>query len=259
MAQDPYAYPPPDQNTLRNKFDERDPDTLKGLEYAAAADRQRELESGEADVPRTYDAQHLHALHAHLFQDVYDWAGKTRETELYKGGPGGFAPPGQIDRYLADAAELIESADWASMDREQFGEHAAKVYAYVNQAHPFREGNGRAAKMFMQHVSELSPYSLDFSKVSPQAWNQRSMLTAPDLGKYEPVPEALEPVFKAIAEPRPGGPTRTMIPAELKEARRVAGLDPRETPARTTQSRSTGETTRRGTSRSRPGQSTERS
>ncbi|GAA3078751.1 fido (protein-threonine AMPylation protein) [Kribbella aluminosa] len=125
------------------------------------ADRQRELESGEADIPRTYDARHLRAVHAYLFQDVYEWAGQTRQTELYKGHPGGFAPPGQVDRYLDDAAKLIESAEWASMSQREFGENAAKVYAYVNQAHPFREGNGRAAKLFMQHVAELSPYRLD--------------------------------------------------------------------------------------------------
>ena len=142
MADDPYAYPPPHQETLQNKFGERDKDKLKGLEYAAAAERQRQLESGEADVSRTYDGRHLREIHAYLFQDVYEWAGEDRQVDIYKGAPGGYAPTAQIDRYLADAAKLIETADWASMDRDQFGEQAAKVYAYVNQAHPFREGNG---------------------------------------------------------------------------------------------------------------------
>ncbi|MGZ0149745.1 Fic/DOC family protein [Kribbella sp. WER1] len=254
MAGDPYLYPPPNQDVLQNKFGLLDNNKLRDREYTATANRLRQLESGEVEVPRTYDARHLHAIHAHVFQDVYEWAGQTRTTELYKGHGGGFAPPGQIDRYLDDAAKLIESADWASMSQEEFGQHAAKVYAYVNQAHPFREGNGRAAKMFMQHVAELSPYRLDFSKVPPEVWNQRSMLSGPDLGQYEPWPEELEPVFEAIAEPRPGGPTRSLVPAELREARRVAGLD--AGPARGT--RATTGSTRRTTSRGRPGQSPER-
>ncbi|MGW7681466.1 Fic/DOC family protein [Kribbella sp. NPDC054772] len=253
MAQDPYAYAPPHHDTLQNKFGERDKDTLKDLEYAAVLDRQRELESGEADVPRTYDARHVYAIHAHLFQDVYDWAGQTRTVPLTKSGPGGFAPLNQIDRYLADATKLIESADWASMDLDEFAAKAAEVHAYVNQAHPHREGNGRAAKVFMQHVSELSPYQLDFTKVPPDVWNQRSMLTDPDLGQYKPVPDEMVPVFRFIAEPRPGGPTRTLVPDELKEVRRVAGIDPVEASFRTTQSKGTAGSTRPGSSRKRPG------
>ncbi|WP_410786920.1 Fic/DOC family protein [Kribbella sp. C-35] len=257
MAEDPYAYPPPHQETLKNKFGERDKDKLKDLEYAAAAERQRQLQSGEADVPRTYDGRHVEAIHAHLFQDVYEWAGQRRTVPLTKSGPGGFAALDQIDRYLDDAAKLIESADWASMDLDQFAEKAAEVHAYVNQAHPQREGNGRAAKEFMQQVSELSPYQLDFTKCPPDVWNQRSMLTDPDLGKYEPVPEMMVPVFKHVAEPRPGGPARTMISSELKEARRVAGLDPSEAPTRTTQAGSTTAARRGSSSRGRSGQSPE--
>jgi cell filamentation protein len=258
MAQDPYVYPPPHHETLQNKFGQRDKDLLKDMEYTAVADRQRELESGEVEIPRTYDARHVQAIHAHLFQDVYEWAGQRRTVELSKSGPGGFAPLGQIDRYLDDAATMIESADWASMDLDQFAEKAAEVHAYVNQAHPHREGNGRAAKVFMQQVSELSNYQLDFTKCPPDVWNQRSMLTDPDLGKYEPVPDMMVPVFKHIAEPRPGGPTRTMISSELKEARRVAGLDPTEAAARTTKSQGAAGIQRRSTTRGRSGQSTER-
>ncbi|MFD0760412.1 Fic family protein [Arthrobacter ulcerisalmonis] len=45
------------------------------------------------------------------------------------------------------------------------------MFAYVNQAHPFREGNGRTSKVFMAHVAEQSPYRFDFARVSPEQWN----------------------------------------------------------------------------------------
>ncbi|WP_327638987.1 Fic family protein [Kribbella sp. NBC_00482] len=257
MASDPYAYPPPHEDTLQNKFGERDKDKLKDKEYTAAAGRQLQLESGEVEIPRTYDAQHVEAIHAHLFQDVYEWAGQRRTVPLAKSGPGGFAELGQIDRYLDDAAKMIEAADWPSMDRDQFAEKAAEVHAYVNQAHPQREGNGRTAKVFMQQVSELSNYQLDFTKCPPDVWNQRSMLTDPDLGKYEPMPEMMVPVFKHIAEERPGGPTQTMLSPELKEARRVAGLDPSEAPTQTTQAGSSTAARRGSSARGRSGQSPE--
>ncbi|MDX2969072.1 Fic family protein [Kribbella solani] len=259
MAEDPYLYP--GTETLRNKFGERDKDVLKGLDYAAAMRAQEKLESGETDVPRTYDAQHLHAIHKQLFQDVYEWAGQPRpDVTVVKGVPGGFAPPNLIDRYLTDAAEAISSADWASMDQEQFAQQAAKVFAYVNQAHPYREGNGRATKLFMQHVSELSPYELDYTRIPDKVWNQRSMLSGPDIGQYEPVPEMMQPVFEVLAKERPDGPARTMLSPELQKARQAAGLDPGEVAGRNAnpQSSTGAGTDKPKTSRGRGTQSPER-
>lgn len=63
---------------------------------------------------------------------------------------------GEIDRYLNDVHRLVEATDWSELDRRAFGERAATVFAYLNQAHPFREGNGRTSKIFMEHVAELS-------------------------------------------------------------------------------------------------------
>ena len=68
------------------------------------------------------------------------------------------------------------------MDRDTFAERAASVFAYFNQAHPFREGNGRTGKVLMEHVAELSQFTLDFARVTPEVWNNASMLSGPDLG-----------------------------------------------------------------------------
>jgi cell filamentation protein len=98
------------------------------------------------------------------------------------------------------------------MDREQFAIAAAEVFAYVNHAHPFREGNGRTSKLFMQHVAELSPFRIDYSagasQVTAEVWNQASMMAGPDLGTYEPVPASLVPVFRALTVdgPAPAAP-----------------------------------------------------
>ncbi|MGV0389528.1 hypothetical protein [Corynebacterium sanguinis] len=64
-----YFYPPPDEGTLRNLFDERDPVVLTRLEYVETARRQRELLAGQVAIPKTYDADHVRAIHRHLFQD----------------------------------------------------------------------------------------------------------------------------------------------------------------------------------------------
>ena len=113
---------------------------------------------------------------------------------------------GQIDRYLADVHRLVGGTDWAGLDHEGFARASAEVFVYVNQAHPFREGNGRASKVFMEHVAEQSHFTFDFGRVTPRDWNQTSMLSGPDRFCYEPVPDSLVPVFRVIAQPRPAGP-----------------------------------------------------
>lgn len=106
-----YFYPPPHSDTLRNLFDERDPRVLGRLEYAETFERQRELLAGEVAIARTYDAQHVRAIHRHLFQDVYPWAGEYRTVEMFKGVGRGFAEvrSGEVDRYLADVHHLVAS------------------------------------------------------------------------------------------------------------------------------------------------------
>ena len=67
---------------------------------------------------------------------------------MSKGGsPGGFADVGsnQIDLYLGDVSCLVQGTEWAKLDRAEFGQAAAYVFAHLNQVHPFREGNGGRA------------------------------------------------------------------------------------------------------------------
>ena len=190
--------------TLRDLFDERDATILGRLEHGETADRIRELVSGDADVPRTYDAEHVRAIHRRLFQDIYNWAGEYRTVNIFKGTPGGFAKVlgGEIERYLGDMAELVKSTPWAGLDRGEFAEHCAAVFAYLNQAHPFREGHGRTSKVFMAQVSELSRYSFDYSLVTPDDWNEASKWSGPDLFAYPPHPASLVPVFRAMTVER---------------------------------------------------------
>lgn len=210
--------------TLVNKYGERDPDALATREYRETHKRAVELETAAVALPRSYDAEHLKAIHAHLFGNVYEWAGEYRSVGMTK-NLSAFADPAHIDRYLADAHRIISETDWPSLDRIDFSDKAAEVFAYVNQAHPFREGNGRASKLLMQQVAELSNFRLDFnpavSGITPEMWNQASMLSGPDLGSYEPVPDTLRPVFYQLAQPAPEGPVATVQSAQERAAETV--------------------------------------
>lgn len=76
---DPYAYP--GTTVLKNILDLRDPDTLEAFEVEISTLR------AEEPLPEgTFDAAHYCAVHHHLFQDVYDWAGQYRTVRTSKGG-----------------------------------------------------------------------------------------------------------------------------------------------------------------------------
>lgn len=193
----------PGGTVLRNLYGERDGAALAHREYRDTQRREREIASGRVDVPRTYDAAHLRAIHGHLFQDVYGWAGEYRSVNTSKGGST-FAAVEHIDMHLGLAATLLHGRDWTVMDREDFAIYGAITYSFINQAHPFREGNGRAAKLFMQQVAERSGVFLDYARVSPEQWNEAARLSAPKSGEVMPESAELGPIFMAIATELPG-------------------------------------------------------
>lgn len=94
--------------------------------------------------PGTFDA--LSKIHAFLFSDIYEFAGKIRTVNIAKGNFR-FAPL----MYLNTALENIEKMPQSSFDE------IIEKYVEMNVAHPFREGNGRATRIWLDHIlkSEL--------------------------------------------------------------------------------------------------------
>ncbi|MFF0266389.1 Fic/DOC family protein [Kribbella sp. NPDC004536] len=187
---------------LRNKLGINNPFELPLAEYRLRAVRQGELDRGEVDIPRTYDKAHLQAIHKHLLQDVYDWAGEFRNVDTSKQG-NAFVPAHLLDKWTGKVSAKVRDRDWSTMSREEFVQSAADVYAYLNLTHPFREGNGAAAKVFLNHVAEMSPYRLDFDRVEKSEWYAASDAAYPeDITKStDPDPRKLYAVFdKATVE-----------------------------------------------------------
>lgn len=100
----------------------------------------------------------LQKIHAYLFSDIYDFAGKIRTVNLAKGNFR-FAPL----MYLGAALENIDK-----MPQSDFDEIVEK-YVEMNIAHPFREGNGRATRIWLDHIlkTEIGRV-VDWSKVDKE-------------------------------------------------------------------------------------------
>ena len=185
---------------LRNRLDIHNHDELSRVEHVLVTGRTDQLHRGDVLVPRTFDLEHQRTIHRHLFGDVYDWAGELRSVELYKDSLVPFATPSDIPRVTDAAAQIVRSTPWGELGRDDFAERMSDVFAWINYAHPFREGNGRTAKVFLMHVAELSRYRLRFDLVEPDRWNLASMYTLPDRQSTTPVPALMVPVFSEISE-----------------------------------------------------------
>lgn len=83
----------------------------------------------------------LQAIHKYLFEDIYDFAGKIRTVNIAKGNFR-FAPL----LYLQEALKIIDK-----MLQSNFDEIVEK-YVEMNIAHPFREGNGRSTRIWLDHI-----------------------------------------------------------------------------------------------------------
>ena len=188
---------------LRNKLGIKNPIELHFAEYRLRSLRQGEIDRGDVEIPRTYDKAHVQAIHKHLLQDVYDWAGEFRNVGITKQGKT-FVPAELLDKWTGKVSAKINDKDWSTMSRDEFVQSIAEVYSYQNLTHPFREGNGAAGKVFMSHVAEMSPYRLDFDRVERDEWNAASSAAYPeDLEKStDPDPRKMYALFDKITVER---------------------------------------------------------
>ena len=102
----------------------------------------------------------LQDIHKILFQDIYDFAGELRTVNISKGNFR-FVPV----MYLSEAVKTIER-----MPQDTFDEIVEK-YVEMNVAHPFREGNGRSMRLWLDHMLcvELQK-TIDWSQIDKEKY-----------------------------------------------------------------------------------------
>lgn len=100
----------------------------------------------------------LQTNHKYLFEDIYDFAGKLRNVNIAKGNFR-FAPITYIEETLKNIDKMPQST---------FDEIIEK-YVEMNVAHPFREGNGRSTRIWLDHIlkNEIGK-AIDWSKVDKE-------------------------------------------------------------------------------------------
>ena len=145
--------------TLENKLGITSSAELATQKERLSKKRALELfESGMLDKLEPGTFRTLQVIHKQLFMDIYDFADKVRSVNIAKGGFR-FVPA----MYLLDALKQIER-----MPQSTFNEIIEK-YVEMNVAHPFREGNGRSTRIWLDLIlkKELQ-LVVDWSKVNKE-------------------------------------------------------------------------------------------
>ena len=144
---------------IENKLGLTSPADLASEEERISKKKAVELfENGVLDTLPAGKFSTLQAIHKYLFEDIYDFAGKLRTVNLAKGNFH-FAPL----MYLKAALSNIDK-----MPQSTFDEIVEK-YVEMNIAHPFREGNGRSTRIWLDHIlkTEIGKV-VDWSKVDKE-------------------------------------------------------------------------------------------
>ena len=179
-----YVYPA--TGVLRNKLGVTDPRVAVEIERGATTARL-------ADLPQTpHTPEGYKAIHRHLFQDVYEWAGQVRQVEMHRSEqlPDGttradaFLPTRFIEQGLATAFNDLKPAldrlrqEAAKPPEDRNIELVAKVAAAhvgaLNFVHAFRDGNGRAMRAQADNLAQEAGLRLNEAALDRAAWNRGS-------------------------------------------------------------------------------------
>ena len=162
-ADDPYLYAR--SSVLKNKLGLKDADALDYAEREIVAQRAAQgIPTGQ------FDLSHLRAIHRHLFQDLYAWAGEIRTVEIGKGGSQ-FQFCRLIEIGMADVHRRLVTANYLrGLAPADFATIAGEIIGDINYVHPFREGNGRTQMFYLRSLAAQAGHELRLRKINPERW-----------------------------------------------------------------------------------------
>lgn len=165
----------PGTTCLVNKLDIRDENQLAQTEAAIVLGKAGLLD--QQPLAGAFDFDHLKRIHHFLFCDLYEWAGQIRTINISKKGTA-FVPAEEIDA-CADACFARLTAFCAKgLSHRALAEQVADFYHTVNMLHPFREGNGRAQRVFFNQWFQHLGYEFDLSSIDPDEFMTATIFAA---------------------------------------------------------------------------------
>lgn len=163
----------PGTGVLRNRLGLRDREQLDFAERYFSGKRARQEFPSSA---LSFDIEGIRAIHRHLFQDIYDWAGEFR-TYTTGRGPAPFATPENIRGWLERQFQALRVESLLiGMTADEFAVRAAHYVIETNAAHPFIEGNGRIQRVWLRLLASHSGYRVRLRSEHRDRWYEASRL-----------------------------------------------------------------------------------
>ena len=154
-----------DSDVLINKLNITDEKDLYDAERGLVTLRTAQL--NEEPIKGYFDFNHLKSIHKFLFQDVYRWAGDIRNCNIAKQDL--FCLCEYIDSFANDIfGRLKKEQYFIKYSYEIKLKKLVELFADINALHPFREGNGRSQREFIEELAKINGIDLNLTTVSKE-------------------------------------------------------------------------------------------
>lgn len=137
-----------------------------------------------------FDYQCIKDIHAYIFGDLYEWAGKERGINIVKGERvlGGdtvrYADTNSIETEMEAALKELNQVNWEVLDISETAELFSKLIAKIWQIHPFREGNTRTIITFATQFAEKHGFRMNKALLKDNSEYVRDALVKASDGMY---------------------------------------------------------------------------
>lgn len=137
-----------------------------------------------------FDYQRIKDIHAYIFGDLYEWAGKERGINIVKGERvlGGdtvrYADTNSIETEMEAALKELNQVNWEVLDISETAELFSKLIAKIWQIHPFREGNTRTIITFATQFAEKHGFRMNKALLKDNSEYVRDALVKASDGMY---------------------------------------------------------------------------
>ncbi len=177
---DPYLYD--GSSVLKNKLGIRVGTELDNAEADYVVFRLKELVSNP--LSGSYNTEHLFEMHRYIFQDLYDWAGKPRNVQIYKSEPVlgdqsvEYSEPENIVKDTETALCQMRNVKWLDLNTVARNVEFCACLARLWKVHPFREGNTRTIVTFCCQFTDDFGFTIDRTLLEENSGYLRTALVA---------------------------------------------------------------------------------
>lgn len=163
FGDDKYTYPG-SGGVLRNLLNIKDAD---GLDHAVNDIVTANWAAMSRDLPGRFDLNYLCSIHSSLFGDLFEWAGRHRDVELYAAGADlTYCLVDEMQARLDELFADLEVNNWLQgLDEWDFASALARVWGRLTYVHPFRDGNTRTQSFFVSRLAIAAGHPIDWDRI----------------------------------------------------------------------------------------------